>query len=75
MAKYQIKFLIRRTIGTEKTNVLNLSVDETQFNSVVWRALIILKRENPDFHFEVYSEGVKLTDGGESIRMEGKEDV
>jgi len=71
VAKYQIKFLMRRTVGVESTNVLNLSVDPVLFHSVIWRALLILKRENKDFHFEVYSEGQKLTNGGEFIRVEG----
>jgi hypothetical protein len=51
---------------------LNLAVDEDLFQEVVWRALLIIKRANPDFHFEVYKEGVRLTDGGDILRV-GKE--
>jgi hypothetical protein len=53
-------------------NLMNVSVTEDYFQEVVWRALLILKRENPDFHFEVYSEGKKITNGGDVLRV-GKE--
>lgn len=69
MAKYEIKLMRRNFYGNNHVNLMNLHVDGVLFNSVVWRALVILKRENPDFHFEVYSEGQKITNGGDSIRI------
>ena len=68
---YQVKLMIKNATGW--VTFLNLSVDKDIFQEVVWRALMVLKHANPNFHFEVYSKGEKLTDGGDMLRV-GKED-
>ncbi len=67
MGEYQVKLMIKNATGW--VTFLNLSVEEDIFRKVVWQALMILKRSNPNFHFEVYSEGKKLTDGGDVLHV------
>ena len=56
--KYQVKLMIKNATGW--VTFLNLTIEEDIFKEVVWRALVLIQRANPDFHFEVYSEGKKF---------------
>jgi hypothetical protein len=73
VAKYQIK-LMRRSRYNNHVNLMNLTVDESLFLSVIWRALKILRRANPDFFFEVYSEEELICDGNDGLKVKGGKD-
>lgn len=72
MADYQIKLMRRGVLRGHYINLMNIHISVELFHSIIWRALKVLKRYNPDFHYEVWSEGELICDGSNHIKVGDK---